>query len=270
MYRNTAGFTLLELLVAMLLMSLVLVGAVGSFSTHNRMAVQQDLAVSTEENLRVAMDTLMDSLRNGAYGVPTANLSSWVPWVNGFTSNPKVFSTSPFTLSVAVCSAQPVATFSAHEDSGATTIAVSSAVAGSQLSALLDTDKKCLIQINDSESALVKSVSSGSIQIDTAPLTKGNQGLKRGYPQGTPICRVEVRTFTIQTDTTTGMPWLGMDLNQGGGVQSVADGISSIVVKTVAPGKQYRISLAARSQTIDPVTGTYVTRSLSSNVTIKN
>ncbi len=269
-YGDADGFSLFELLVAMLVMSLVLLGAVGSFSSHNRTAVQQDLSVSTEENLRVGMDALMDSLRNGAYGVPTANLSSWIPWVTGFSSNPQISTTSPATVSVAVCTSAPVVTLTGRQVAGTTALNVTSAVAGLQLSDLLDTSTKSLILINDSENALVTSVSSGSIQIDEDQLTAGNQGTKRTYPQGTPICRVDVRTFTIQTDVSTGMPWLGMDVNQGGGLQSVADGISNLAVTTVTAGKQYQLTLTARSESVDPTTGAYVTRSLSSNVTIKN
>jgi hypothetical protein len=241
----------------------------GSFSTQNRMFMQQDLSVSTEENLRVGMGALIDALRNGAYGVPTTNVPSWIPWVAGFTSNPQISATAPATISVAACSSQPVATFTAHADSGATTLDIASAVAGSPLSDLLNTSTKSLVLINDSENAIVRSVSTSSIQIDTDPLTKGNQGLGRGYPQGTPLCRVDVLTFSIQTDSATGLPWLGLDLNQGGGVQNVADGVSNLTVTAVTAGTQYKIALTARSQNLDRVTGTYLPRTLTSNVTIK-
>ena len=269
MSRTAAGFSLLELLIALLVMSVVLLAAIGSFSTQNRTLIQQDLSVSTEENLRVAMTALTDTLRNGAYGVPKTNLSGWIPWVTGFTSNPMIGATSPPFISVAACSSQPVATFAAHADPGATSLNVTSAVADSQLSDLLNTTTKSLVMINGSESALVRSVSTGAIQIDEDPAIAGNQGIKRGYPQGTPICRVDVLTFSIQTDSSTGLPWLGLNRNQGAGVQNFADGISNIAVTTVSAGAQYKITLTARSQSLDPVTRTYLPRSLTSNVTIK-
>src|SRR5260221_9525075 len=93
-----AGFTLLEMLVALLVMGVVIVSAIGTFSAQSQTFMRQDLAVATEENLRVGMDALADSLRNGAYGVPTANLPTWIPCVAGFTSNPKISTASPATV----------------------------------------------------------------------------------------------------------------------------------------------------------------------------
>jgi len=251
-------------------MSIVLVGAIGAFSTQNKAFLQQDLMTSTEENLRVGMDAVVDSLRNGAFGVPTTNVATWIPWVSGFSANPTISSTSPATVSVAVCSANAVVTLSAHVNSGATTLTVTSAVSGSSLANLLDTGNKRLILINDTESAQVVSVGSSSIQIDTDPTTTGNQGIKRAYPSGTTICRVDVRTYSIQTDTSTGLPWLSVNLNQGAGNQDVADGISGLAVATVSAGNQYQVTLTGRSQNTDLITGGYITRSLTSNVTIKH
>ncbi len=269
MSPKAAGFTLIEFLVALLLTSVVLIGAAGAFASHTRTHGQQDLAVSMEENLRMSMDILTDTLRTAGYGVPTTNLASWIPWVAGFTSNPKISTTNPVSVAVAGCTQQPIATLSAGAIIGATTLSVSSSVVGSSPSSLLDTFAKSLILLDGSENARVTAVNGSSITIDTDPALAANQGLLRAYPAGAPICRVDVLTFRVYTDETTGVPWLGLDANQGGGSQPVAEGISSVTIAAVA-AKQYQATLTARSHSLDRVTRAYLTRALQSNVTLKN
>jgi prepilin-type N-terminal cleavage/methylation domain-containing protein len=262
---RSAGFSAIEVLVSLLLLSIVLAGAVGVFATQNRTYIQQDLSVAMEQNLRVGMAIVTDAVRNAGYGVPTSNLSTWIPWVSGFTTNPTL---SGSTLSVAGCTLSPVATLSAAAAAGATTLSLTS-VSGSSIASLVNTESKRLILIGDSENAHVRTVSDSTISIDTNPVAAGVSGLSRSYPAGTPVCRVDVATFAVSTSGTTGVPWLGMDTNQGSGAQAAADGISALTVTAVS-AKQYQITLTARSENIDPVTRDYLTRTLTSNLTVKN
>jgi len=263
-----AGFTMLELLVSLLLTGVVLTTAVSLFTTQNKAYIEQDVASSLEQNLRFGMGAVTDTLRAGGYGVPTANLSTWVTWVSGFTANPLIAGSAPQKLSIASCF-QDVATLSTRAALGATTLSLTSSVTGKALTDLLNTTNQKLILIDGSQSALVTAVNATSVSIDTDPLTTGAQGLTQSIGAGASVCRVDVKTFAITTDTTTGIPWLGIDLNQGQGSQTMVQGISNLALTSVS-SKQYQVTLTARAEQIDPATKAYITRSLSSNVTLKN
>lgn len=267
--RNIAGFLLLEMLLGLLLLSVVLAGAFGVFTTQSRSYWRQDLAAATQENLRLGMGMVVDALRTGGYGTPAGDLALWIPWVSGLTTNPTIAGTAPVSISIASCFQLPVASLSAAVTAGAMTVSVASNIPGQSISDLLNRTTMSLILIGDSENAQVTNVGESSIAFDTDPATAGTQGLARAYPAGTPICRVDVHTFSISTDPATGVPWLGMDLNQGGGSQPAIEGISNLTI-TAVTANQYQVTMTARSERADPVTGTSITRSLSSNVTLKN
>jgi type II secretory pathway pseudopilin PulG len=260
-----------ELLVVVLLVGVVAAGMGSVFASQNRTYVQQDLHVAMEENLRLAMSAVTDSLRAAGCGVPPSDLSNWITWVAGFVEDPLVVTdggAGPDTLSLAVCT-PPLAELTAAAAAGSTSLVVSSSVSGKLAADLLNTTDKGLIWIGDGDHARIRAASGGALTIDTDPTTAGNQGLLRSYPPGAPISRIDVLTFSIQTDVTVNLPVLHLD-RQRGTVESVADGISDLQVTTTAPGRQYRIALTGRSEKEDPVTGALLTRSLVSDITLRN
>ncbi|MGH7858233.1 MAG: prepilin-type N-terminal cleavage/methylation domain-containing protein [Candidatus Binatia bacterium] len=266
MNRASAGFSLTELLVAMLMMMLVMVAVVGAFTAQNRTHIQQAESVALEENLRMGVGTVADELRRAGYGLPPIFLSAWVPWVSGFTTNPRIVQGSgsnPDSLSVASCTASAVATLSANVAKDATSLTLSSTSG-------LNTTNRRLIRIGATENAHVKSVSGSSVTIDTDPGRSSNQGLSRGYPAGTPICRVDVVTFDVATDASTGVPALRLNRNQGAGTEPVVEGISDFQATTIESGRRYAITLTARSERNDPLLGSFLTRQMSTGVTLKN
>ncbi|MGH7857491.1 MAG: hypothetical protein ACREQY_09180, partial [Candidatus Binatia bacterium] len=227
---------------------------------------QQAESVALEENLRMGLGTVADELRRAGYGLPPILLSAWVPWVSGFTTNPRIVQGSgsnPDTLSVAGCTSTPVATLSASaaEDDKSLTLSSTSG---------LNATNRRLIRIADAENAHVKSVSGSSVTIDTDPGKSSNQGLSRGYPAGTPVCRVDVLTFDVATDASTGLPALRLNRNQGAGPEAAVEGITDFQVTTVESGRRYAIALTARSERNDPFLGSFLTRQMSTGVTLKN
>jgi prepilin-type N-terminal cleavage/methylation domain-containing protein len=267
-----AGFTLTELIVALIPMSLVAAGAVGFFATHNRTYVQQDIAVSTQENLRAAMSMVTDTLRTAGCGVPKSNLGTWITWVAGFDNDPVLVDdggAEPDTLSVAACTPQPVARLSAAAAAGSTSIALASDYADATVGQLLNGTDKSLILIGDAQHARVVSVSGTTVTIDTDPTTNGAQGLTRAYVAGTPITRIDVTTFQVETDADTGLPWLRFNKHRGS-EDPAAEGISDLQVATLGAGAHYQLTLTARSESPDPVGGQVLTRSLSSDVRLRN
>ncbi len=256
MKSKTAGFSLIEMLIAMTLMSFVMAGVIGSFAAQNRVYVQQDRLVELEENLRMGMELMTDRLRTAGYGVPDANLTQWIPWVTGFTSNPDITSGPPDTLSVAGCFESTLATLTANAAIGDTTLTLNSATE-------LNASTKSLILVNDEDNMQVKSVSGSTITIDTDPTTAGNQGIGRAYMTGTPLCRIDVHTFSLSSGT------LVLDENQGAGSLELVDGFTEFVVASLG-GNQYRIALTASAEVPQMTGSSLVERRLQSEVLVRN
>ena len=261
MRRRSAGYGLIELLAAVLVLSVAMAAVVVVFAVQSRAYIRADTQATMEANLRLGMNMVTESLRNAKYGVPTANLSSWVTWVSGFNANPTITTngSNPAVISVASATSQPVATLSAHVDAAATTINVNS-------SSQLNTSALGLLLIGDSENALVTNVNSTAVTIDTNPLVAGNQGLARAYPAGTPIYRVDVLTFQVATGTSQ----LQRDDHHGGGAQAAVEDITNLQVLTVTANKVYDLTLTASSPQVDALTHQNLTSSLRSKVTLAN
>ena len=261
MRRERAGYGLVELLVAVVVLSIAMAAVVVVFAAQDRAYLRADTQATMEANLRLGMNMVTESLRNAKYGAPSANLPNWFTWMSGFTSNPAITTngSNPAVISVASATSQPVATLTAHVDAGATTLYVAS-------SSQLNAGAQGLLLIGDSENALVTGVNSTALTIDTNPLTAGNQGLARAYPAGTPIYRVDVLTYQVNTTTAQ----LLRDDHHGGGAQAAVEGITNLQVATVTAGKQYDITLTARSPQVDALTRRTLTSSLRSKVTLAN
>ena len=265
------GTSLVELLVSMVLVALVVGAGMREFPIRTRAIDQEYLLVSMEQNLRQAAGMVSDPLRGAGDGVPKSNLATWIPWISGFSANPKITTVtgSPATISIARCSTQPVATLSATATTGAISISVTSNISGATLSSLFDTSTQRLVLIGR-DNAHVTAVGSGTLTIDTNPTVALAQGLTHSYGPGTPVCRVDVVTFAIATDSTTGRPQLRMNENQGGGWSSVAEGITDLQITTVDPGKRFQIFLTAETERSISSTGATLFRTLRTDVTVRN
>jgi type II secretory pathway pseudopilin PulG len=270
MRKKSAGVTLTELLVAILVMSLAMTGAIGFFISHKRVITEQDLSATLAANLRVAMEKLSYDLRGAGYWVPST-LTGWFPWVPGFIANPMITQGAggapattaggPDTLYVARCTPQPVALLSANAAVSDTSLTLNSTTA-------LDATNRRFIFIGDSEPAQIQSVTGTTITIDTNPATAGNQGLAKAYVTGAPICRVDVVTWSVDTTKST----LNRNDNQGGGAQPVVDGITNLQIIAIAGEikTRYQVELTGRSAGSDPLTGSPMERKLTSSVSLKN
>jgi prepilin-type N-terminal cleavage/methylation domain-containing protein len=269
MRRRQSGFTLTELLAVLFPISLVAAGVVGFFASQNKTYLQQDMAVTTEENLRAAMGMVTDTLRTAGCGVPKSNLGDWITWVSGFDNDPLIVTEGgalPDIVSVAACAPEPVAHLTAAAANGATSLSIVSDYPGTDL---LNGSDKSLIWIGDSDHARVTAVSSNTIQIDTDPTANGNQGIARAYLPGTPITRIDVFTFEVLVDAGTHRPW--MRINKHRGTQDpAAEGISDLQITTIVPGRRYQVALTARSETADPINGQLLVRTLSTDIRLRN
>ncbi len=259
--RSSAGFTVVELLTALVFLGVAMVGVTAVFAAHNRAYIGLDTRLAMETNLRIGMDVVTDTLRDTGYGVETS-VVNWITWVPGFVANPTITVGPPDTLSSASSTAQEVAQLAARAPAGATAITVDDP-------AVIAPGALGLLLIDDSENALVVGAAGTILTIDTDPTVAGNQGLSRAYPATTPLRRIDVTTFSIGTDAS-GYPQLMRNLNQGGGAQAVVDGINDLQITIVAAAEQYAVVLGAQSARPDPRTGAVVQQTLQSDVTLRN
>jgi uncharacterized protein (DUF433 family) len=272
MRRNNRGSTLMEILAVLVPAGLMAAGALGFFSTQNKTHLQQDLAVAMEENLRAAMGMLSDAIRAAGCGAPSSNLDDWISWSAGFTNDPiSITSGGPYgdKLSVVTCTPMSVATVTAYAAEGATTLSVASDYPAIPLSDLFNASDKSLILIGDVQHAVVTSLNGGAIEVDTDPTAMGNQGLHRAFLPGTRVTRIDVLTFEVTQDSSTGLPVLHLDKHRGTTSRS-AEGIDDLRVTTVVPGRRYEVTLGARSELSDPVTGVLLQRALTSDIWVRN
>jgi len=254
------GLSLIELLVTIFVVSLAMSAMVAAFASQNQISIMQDQRVTLHEDLRMAMDIVTDTLRRAKYGVPTSNLSLWVNWAAGFNTNPLVTNDNPDTLAVAACSAEPVATLAADTaDPTAAGVTVTTLTLDS--TALLHTGN--LVRIGDaSEYARVTVDNTTTITLDTDPQMAGNQEISRRYLSGTPLCRVDVTTFSVDSNKVL---WLNQ--NDGSAAEQIASGISDLQIATMTAGKQYKVTLTATKVLPD---GSTYQQNLTSDITLKN
>jgi len=268
----SAGFTLVEMMVATVVMILTMAGVGGLYLAHHEARISEDLSQTVEAELRLAMEPILFKLRNAGYGAPwgvSGDPTLWITWVPGLTTSPPVITAGataadPDALTVANCTSGPVARLAANAAANDTSLILDSA-------AELDASSRSVILINDSESAKIVSVSGDTIDIDRDPdetASPGQQGVSRAYPIGTPLCRVDVVTYSVDTATAT----LRENLNQGAGPEVIVDGITNLKVTSDTTGVKptYTVTLTARASDSDPFTAAVAQRSLTSIATPRN
>lgn len=253
--RKSAGFTVIELLVSITVVSIIMTAVVGSLAVHNKAAIQQDRLVSMEENLRASMGMIAETLRNAGYGVPRTALNLWLG-DSSFSTLPLNIATAQ-QLKLATCTSQPVATLIVQPAINATTLTVNS-VSG------LSVNKS--IWIGRGEFAKITAIDGRTLAIDTNMQTSGNQGIFRTYPVSTPICRIDILTFTVNPSTKQ-LTLLRNDV-AGAQPQLVAEEIDSLVITQVTQRRLYRVTLTGKTKNVE--TNADITRTLISEIALVN
>src|SRR5207247_11029418 len=88
MRRESAGYGLVELLAAVLVLSIAMAAVVVVFATHSRAYLRADTQSTVEANLRLGQNMVTESLRNGRYGAPPAHRSNRSTSLPGSDANP--------------------------------------------------------------------------------------------------------------------------------------------------------------------------------------
>ncbi len=62
-WRSAGGFSIIELLVAMAVLSIIVAGAVNVFTTFSRLATSQDVAAGVQQSVRIAIDFMVGDIQ---------------------------------------------------------------------------------------------------------------------------------------------------------------------------------------------------------------
>ena len=255
--RRGAGFTLVEVMVAVAVGSIMLAAIMALFLNQRRTLNATRQMHDMQQNVRGGMEMLSRELAMAGYGFPVydAEAADWVTWVSGLDANPYLVSGAsdddPDELTIIGAFGDPAGTLQTLVTNTMTTL-----VLGSGEGDAFDTLEGSLIYINRTELARVTATSSDSLTISVHP--SRDQGLRYDHPAGSVVERVEVVTYLIEpeTDSFPFKPFLRR-LDHANPValswqEMIAGDIENLKVDVEEEGGLATVSLSVRSTDKDP------------------
>jgi len=271
--KSQTGLTLIEIMIAVVLLSLVIAGISEFFSQLKNNTKQQDTQMELSENLRIAMTNITDQLRNSDFAVPGTKLNEWITsgdltgsitTVN-FTDNPVITvganADDADIITIASAEATPTTFLQNTVAFDATTLPVTNN--GTEF----NTTGRKLLSINFREIARITGTPSNTaLPISTHP--SNNQGTRiQNHFQNSPIFQVNVTQYWVnQTDNT-----LRVNRFDGSGNQVLAEGVKNLKITPVnGSTKHYQVTLTGVSLEVDQDLGTVIEKDLVSEIVILN
>lgn len=271
--KTDRGFTLIEVLVALILLGVTLGTLCHVFLSQAEAFKTQARIIQRQQNLRAALEIMARDFRSAGY--PTLdqsylmNLTGWLP--NSFIPKipqPVVVSgvvswtpggDNPDTLSLLIC---------LSGESNPTTLSQGALAGDTSIRlALNSTDTNGQYNLFDlvyigkpPELAQVTGISGQVLTIDTDPGQPGNQGLKKAYPVGTEVGEISLVSYSAFTDSNDpggnfhdiGRPVLKRKINAGG-FEPLAENITDLKISPVKPELfGLRLSAAAGLSPVGP------------------
>lgn len=250
------AFSLLELMFAVAIASVVILGTAVTFTVHSRTYRSQRMVRDMQQNVRHGMAALTRDIRMAGYGlaVPRVDIPLWLSWAPGMTNNPLVrpgaTASAPDAISIAAAFDPPVAALATNAPKGATVLALQAG----QGARFNTTDRK-VIAVGRCETARIIGIAGDVLTISTHPTVMG-RGLRQPYGAGDPIEIVKVVTYAWHFDATNypGLPCLIRDEGAGATTNwwacTVAEGIEDLQFS--ATGYAVAVRMTARTREEDP------------------
>jgi len=254
--KNAArgGFTLVEVLVASAISTLIVVAIIGSFSQYRRMMRIRKQTTEVQSNLRTGFMLLSRDAALTGYGMNMfdAQLPRWIVWATGVTSNPMITegtdgASDALTL---VAAYDRVAQVAQGVEEGATTLVV-----GTGEGVAFNTTDRGLVYIGGCELARVSAVGGDILTLSTHP--ELSAGLKFAHPAGATVERVRVVTYSVvpETGSEMGAAYLRRSIHRDGGEEWIHEvavpGIEHI--RVTREGNALTVRMRAVSQHRDPL-----------------
>jgi len=252
------GVTLIELLIALVLSSMLTAALYRIFISHQKIYTVQDQVAEMQQNVRIAMGQMTREIRMAGYG---GNILAIFGNVNGFTNI-----ITPASEAITVILADEVGELKQNASKGAQQLKVTNA-------SVFNTDKKKYLCLNGLNNYLIQNVATDTITL-TAPLAED-------HPIHQPVYLVKAISYYI--GLSGGKSALRRNENTGGGRQPLAENIESLefsyfdakgdVTGNPADVRMVKVTVTARTSGLAPEYkggDGYRRRTLSSNIKIRN
>jgi prepilin-type N-terminal cleavage/methylation domain-containing protein len=264
--KMNRGVTLIELLIALIISSVLIAALYRIFIDQQRTYTVQEQVVDMQQNVRTAVNRMMSEIRMAGFG-GVGGVLDLPGGVNGFT---QVITPGDDTITI-------IGAFKQIRRDQGDPILISSA-SGSQITLNYATDEfdrsgHRFISIGGVESSIV-------LQRNGRVLTLGSN-LKFNHSANTPLFKIQAITYT--TGLSGGKLVLQRDENTGGGGQPLAENIENIQFEysdasgnpTANPAniRMVKVTVTARTNMSDPQFkggDGYRRREIASNIHIRN
>jgi prepilin-type N-terminal cleavage/methylation domain-containing protein len=269
-FRSSKGLSLVELLVALVVSSILMAAVYRTFISQQKTYVVQEQVVDMQQNVRVAIGRMMREIRMAGFGPASAILPN-------ATFGAK-------TLNNVITVGTPAGGLTIITAGGTTTISEDPTVANqikvtslkdSQGNDLFNTGDRKYISVGGLETRQITAVDTG-----TKTLTL-NSNLIQNPKQDTTVIALRAVSYQLSGLSLT------RDENLGGGAAPVADNIANlqfqyldgngaIIADPVANAANIRVvsvTVTARTSQVDPDYkdgGGYRTRTITSNIRVRN
>jgi prepilin-type N-terminal cleavage/methylation domain-containing protein len=267
--RKNNGITLIELLVALVITSILVAAVYRTFLSQQKTYTVQEQVVDMQQNVRAGINRMMREIRMAGFGASMV-LPGFT--VNGQTFNNVVNPDTPVADSLTIVSATGSTTLALAGIPASNMITVNS-LTDSQGNTLFDTGNRRYVSIGGVESFTITNI------LGTTLTLSGN--LTYNHPVGTPV--FGIRAISYQVGMVSGIPTLLRDENTGAGSQPLVDNIETLQFgylnangnPTANPPdiRVVRVTLKNTTNISDPEyksDGGYRKREISSNVHLMN
>ncbi|OGP92948.1 MAG: hypothetical protein A2156_10365 [Deltaproteobacteria bacterium RBG_16_48_10] len=271
--KETKGLSLIELLVALGVSSILMAGLYRTYIGQQRAYTVEDQVVDMQQNVRVSVGQMMREVRMAGYG---GNILTAFGNVNGFTNiiTPVYHANNVGTNddSITIIIAEQVSKLNQNAAKNSSDLDLNNP------GSIFNTGTKKYLCLNGANNYSVQSISGNTVTLATS--------LAEDHFQNEPVFLVKAITYKLQWDQADPtMPVLVEDEHTGGGSQVIAENIERLqfhytlsdgsVTDTPADPKTIQmisVDITARTKMPDPqLPGDgYRRRPLSSSVKVIN
>ncbi len=258
-FKNKNGVTLIELLLALALGSILTAALYRAFIGQQKTYAVQDQVAEMQQNVRIAMSQMTKEIRMAGYG---GDVLSAFGDVNGFTEIITAESNA-----ITIIFADETGVLKENTATGAHQLRVTNA-------AIFNGDKKKYLSLSGVNNYLVQSVTGDTITLTTP--------LGEGHPINQPVYVVKAISYYL--GVSGGKAALRRNENTGGGGQPVADNIEALeftyydangdVTSNPPDIRMVKVEVTAKTNILDPDLKEgedgYRRRSLCSTIKVRN
>ena len=202
-FTKKKGLTLVELVIALVLSSILIAALYQVFITQQRIYKTQDQVADIQQNVRIAIGQMSKEIRMAGYG---GNVLDIFDNLNGFSDI-----ITPGNDSITILLADQVGVFKQNTPKGVNQIKVTNA-------SIFNTDKKKYLCLNGLNNYLIQSITADTITTTTS--------LEEDHIINEPVYLVKAITYSI--GISGGRPALRRNENTGGGAQPLAENMESL------------------------------------------